>query len=99
VTLAQARALPKGRVTSALCLLGDASYSLYLLHTLVFCAVRMFVPRLFSPVEHQWVYATILVCAAIGVAIVVYLHFERPLTKMLQRRISTVAVKMKERPA
>lgn len=97
--LAPAKALPEGRVTNALRLLGDASYSLYLLHPLVFGAVRRLVTPIFSPVEHQWVYATILVCTAVGVAIVVYLHFERPLTKMLQRRIATVTAKMKEQPA
>ena len=98
-TLAQARALPDGRVTKALCLLGDASFSLYLLHTLVFCTVRMYVPKHLSPVAHPWVYATLLVCSAIGVAIAVYLHFERPLTKMLQRRIAMMLVTSRPQPA
>jgi exopolysaccharide production protein ExoZ len=83
-TLANVKAA-SSRLWAPLVLLGDSSYALYLLHT--------FTPRLsheatrfINPADHIWLYAAILVCTAVGVAVAVYLLLEQPLTRFLNRR-------------
>jgi exopolysaccharide production protein ExoZ len=68
-------------------LLGDASYSLYLVHPLTFPLVRWTVGRWFDFSGAPWLYAAIAWLAAIAAAIVCYLAFERPITRALQRRL------------
>ena len=68
-------------------LLGDASYSLYLVHPLTFPVLRWTVGRLFVGTDAGWVYAAIAWLAAIAVSVVCYLIFERPITRVLQRRL------------
>jgi peptidoglycan/LPS O-acetylase OafA/YrhL len=68
-------------------LLGDASYSLYLVHPLTFPLVRWTVGRLFVGTDAGWLYAAIVWLAAIAASVVCYLVFERPITRALQRRL------------
>ena len=68
-------------------LLGDASYSLYLVHPLTFPLVRWTIGRWFDFSQIPWVYAGIAYVAAIAASIVCYLAFERPITRALQRRL------------
>jgi peptidoglycan/LPS O-acetylase OafA/YrhL len=77
-----------GAAGRALGFLGDVSYSLYLVHVLAFPLAR----RAFAPftgsLPGQIGYLLALIAASVAAAIVCYLAFERPLTRMLQRRIS-----------
>ena len=68
-------------------LLGDASYSLYLVHPLTFPLLRWTVGRLFVGTEAGWLYAAIVWLAAIAASVVCYFVFERPITRALQRRL------------
>jgi len=68
-------------------LLGDASYSLYLVHPLTFPLVRWTVGRWFDFSQMPWVYAGIAFSAAVAASIVCYLLFERPITRALQLRL------------
>jgi peptidoglycan/LPS O-acetylase OafA/YrhL len=79
-----------GAVGRAFAFLGDASYSLYLLHPLTIDAARRFLPRLIDPAAFPWVYALALIALAVAVAVVAYLVFEKPVTRALQGRIRGV---------
>jgi peptidoglycan/LPS O-acetylase OafA/YrhL len=68
-------------------LLGDASYSLYLVHPLTFPLVRWTVGRWFDFSAAPWLYAAIAFLAAIAASVLCYLLFERPITRALQRRL------------
>jgi peptidoglycan/LPS O-acetylase OafA/YrhL len=68
-------------------LLGDASYSLYLVHPLAFPLVRWTVGRWFDFSSVPWVYAAIAFLAAIAASVACYWVFERPITRALQRRL------------
>ena len=68
-------------------LLGDASYSLYLVHPLTFPLVRWTIGRWFDFSSVPWLYAAIAYAAAIAASIVCYLMFEKPITRALQRRL------------
>jgi exopolysaccharide production protein ExoZ len=68
-------------------LLGDASYSLYLVHPLTFPLVRWTIGRFFVGTDLGWVYAAIAWIAAIAASVACYLIFERPITRALQRRL------------
>jgi len=68
-------------------LLGDASYSLYLVHPLTFPLVRWTVGRLFVGTDAGWVYAAIAWLVAIAASVACYLVFERPITRALQGRL------------
>ena len=68
-------------------LLGDASYSLYLVHPLTFPLVRWTIGRAFDFSQIPWVYAGIAYVAAIAASVACYLAFERPITRALQRRL------------
>ncbi len=68
-------------------LLGDASYSLYLVHPLTFPLVRWTIGRLFVGTDAGWVYAAIVWLVAIAASVACYLVFERPITRALQGRL------------
>ena len=79
--LALARETPaSGPVARVFVFLGDASYSLYLVHAIVIPAVRRLMPA-FDPVLMPWLYALALIGASIAAACVSYLWFERPITR------------------
>lgn len=66
-------------------LLGDASYSLYLVHPLTFPLVRWTIGRWFDFSGAPWLYAAIAWASAVAASIVCYRMFERPITRALQR--------------
>jgi exopolysaccharide production protein ExoZ len=89
--LALARDTPAaGPVARFFGFLGDASYSLYLVHALVIPGARRAMPT-FDGALMPWLYALVLVGASIAAAIVSYLWFERPITRVLQRWIGRSA--------
>ena len=70
-------------------LLGDASYSLYLFHLPVLLVFKQLGPRLALPWQDAatpWLVGLAITTVAIVVALVAYLCFERPLTRLLRRR-------------
>lgn len=75
---------PAGRFFGVL---GDASYSLYLVHPLTFPLLRWTIGRWFDFSAVPWVYAAIAYLAAIAMSVVCYLAFEKPITRALQRRL------------
>jgi peptidoglycan/LPS O-acetylase OafA/YrhL len=70
-------------------LLGDASYSLYLVHPLTFPLVRWTAGRWFDFSGAPWLYAAIAWTLAIAASIVCYLAFERSITRVLQRQLKS----------
>lgn len=68
-------------------LLGDASYSLYLVHGLVYAVVHWTLARWIDFSPFPWVYALLAFLLAIAGGLCSYLLFERPATRMLQRWI------------
>jgi exopolysaccharide production protein ExoZ len=67
--------------------LGDASYSLYLFHTLTLTLPRLVLTRWIDPAAAPWLYVAAMLVAALLPGILIYLFVEQPLTKTLQRWI------------
>jgi exopolysaccharide production protein ExoZ len=63
---------------------GDASYSLYLTHTITLSALGLVWAQVFEPLGWQ-LFVLAGITAAIAVAFVVYICFERPVTVALKR--------------
>jgi len=73
-------------------LLGEASYALYLLHTLVLWACRMLAIRLGFPVaDAPWAYAGGVMLAAVAASVVAHRFFDQPITEWLRRRFVPAA--------
>jgi exopolysaccharide production protein ExoZ len=70
--------------------LGDASYSLYLVHSIAIPLPRQLFPRLIDPATHPWLYAALLLCTAVAAASFVHVLFERPVTRILQRTVKSI---------
>ena len=70
--------------------LGDASYSIYLVHPFMVAAPRLILFGLagdgVTVPPHPWLYAGTQFAAAIAVGVMVHLAFERPVTRYLRRR-------------
>jgi exopolysaccharide production protein ExoZ len=60
-----------GPVWRGLSFLGDASYSLYLVHSLAITLPRRLFPQLVNPATSPWLYAALLVATALSAAVVV----------------------------
>jgi len=88
LALADSTAKP-GPMWRTLSLLGDASYSLYLLHPLAITLPRRLFPHFVNPATSPWLYAALLLAMAVGAAVLGHLLFERPVTRFLQRRITS----------
>ena len=67
--------------------LGDASYSLYLFHTLSLPLSYIVLGRWIAPASAPWLYVVVLYVVAIVPGILIYLIVEQPLTSILQRWI------------
>jgi exopolysaccharide production protein ExoZ len=78
-------------VTRAFAFLGDASYSLYLVHFLVFVIVYRVLKPWFDLPPMPWIYGVALLSASIAAALLSYVLFERPITRFLQARIGKPA--------
>jgi exopolysaccharide production protein ExoZ len=78
-----------GPILASVVFLGDASYALYLTHTLSFAFLGWIAAELaFNPLEHLWPYAGAMFAMSLMIAAVTHLIFERPITGLLQRRIN-----------
>jgi exopolysaccharide production protein ExoZ len=88
LALADCTAKP-GPAGPALSFLGDASYSLYLVHPLAITLPRRVFPHVVDPASSPWLFAGLLLMVAVSAAIAVHLMFERPITRYLQRRIAS----------
>jgi exopolysaccharide production protein ExoZ len=76
------------RVANAFCLLGNASYALYLVHPFVFVFPRRLLPDVATTVSSPALYGLLLLGCSIAAAILVHLTFEKPTTQMLRRGVS-----------
>lgn len=75
-----------GTITHTAVLLGDASYSIYLLHPMVIRALRIFWEKMaLSSTLPGWMFVLTVVIATIVISLVAYRWFERPLTNWLQK--------------
>jgi len=75
----------EGALARVLGAIGDASYSLYLLHPFVIrCFRELWGHGLIDAAAWPWAYAALVVAGAIAAALVSYRFFERPVTRVLQ---------------
>jgi exopolysaccharide production protein ExoZ len=88
-----------GAPTRIFAVIGDASYSLYLVHPFAFAAVRRAVTSLYDFSSMQWVFAAVLVCAALVAALGCYYAFERPVTRRLKAWLVPATPQRTARPS
>jgi peptidoglycan/LPS O-acetylase OafA/YrhL len=67
-------------------LLGDASYSLYLLHPLVIATMGQTLAPWFGFSSAPWLAAFVMIVGSVAVSIAAHTLFERPMTRWLQGR-------------
>lgn len=67
--------------------IGDASYSIYLIHTLMITLPRVLLARYIAPADAPWLYVALMVVLAFVPGILAYLWLEKPLLVYLQRKI------------
>jgi exopolysaccharide production protein ExoZ len=67
--------------------LGNASYSLYLLHPIVFIVAGRILFNRIGPAGGPWAWAVLLFVLSLTAAALCYLLFEKPATRALQRRL------------
>lgn len=73
----------------ALTRLGDASFSLYLVHSALFIAIHDVVSRVTDPHRFDPVaYAVLLVAASVAAALALFRFFEAPVTRRLQAMVA-----------
>jgi peptidoglycan/LPS O-acetylase OafA/YrhL len=72
------------KVSRAFCVLGDASYSLYLVHPFVFVFPRRVVPDLAHAVMSPWIYALLLLSGSVATALLVHRFVEKPVIRILR---------------
>ena len=81
------------RIADAFCLLGNASYPLYLVHPFVFVFPRRLFPDVVTTVSSPALYGLVLLACGIAAAIFVHLTIEKPTARMLRGAIfRTLAV-------
>jgi exopolysaccharide production protein ExoZ len=68
--------------------LGNASYSLYLLHPIILAGGRRILFNRTGLSSAPWVWALILFILSLAAAALCYLLFEKPVTRALQRRLA-----------
>jgi exopolysaccharide production protein ExoZ len=77
-----------GPIARALVFLGDASYSIYLVHWLAILALTALVAYLRLDIAAApWAYVAAQALFALVASVAVYLVFEKPVTRALQRRL------------
>ncbi|HEX3500439.1 MAG TPA: acyltransferase [Stellaceae bacterium] len=78
-----------GIVTRAFCFLGEASYSIYLVHPFALTAPRLLHFGLsgneIAPPAQPWLYASLQLVAALAAGVIVHVGIERPITRALRR--------------
>ena len=91
---------PAARRWRLLVTLGDASYSIYLVHALVILTLPVVVHKLAIDVSlWPWTYVAVVALAMLGASLAVYVLFERPVTRALQRRFLSRPRKSDAEPA
>ncbi|HEY1363733.1 MAG TPA: acyltransferase [Xanthobacteraceae bacterium] len=88
LVLSRATAKP-GPVQRGLNLLGNASYSLYLVHPWAITLPRRFFPQLLNPAQWPWLAAALVLAFTLGLSLLVHLLVERPITRKLQRQVTS----------
>jgi exopolysaccharide production protein ExoZ len=81
------RPVPRNRFWRLSGFLGDASYSLYLVHTLAIGVPFMVLGKWIAPATAPWFYLVCMLIATTVPPLLVYLFVEKPLTEALQRKI------------
>lgn len=87
VTLAKAP-LKSGPLARGVSFLGDASYSLYLVHPIAVTLPRRLLGPYLNGAAAPLLHAALLLAVAIAAACMVHVVFERPVTRYLQDRIA-----------
>ena len=67
--------------------LGNASYSLYLLHPIVLIVAGRLLFNRIGPAGGPWAWAALLFALSLTAAALCYLFFEKPVTRALHRRL------------
>ena len=67
--------------------IGDASYSVYLIHTLTIALPRLLLARYIAPADAPWLYVGLMVVLAFVPGILAYVYLEKPLLDYFQRKI------------
>lgn len=79
-----------GRLARVFLFLGDASYSIYLVHPFALTAPRLLHFGLagdgVAPPSQPWLYAALQLAAALAAGVIVHLAVELPITRALRRR-------------
>jgi peptidoglycan/LPS O-acetylase OafA/YrhL len=82
------KGIKRGSIAASAVFLGDVSYALYLTHFLSFVFIAWVAAGLaLNPVDYVWPYFGVMVAMSLLVASATHFGFERPLTKLLQRRL------------
>ena|SRR5271165_1464281 len=76
-----------GRIGTALAFLGDASYSLYLVHPIALLVLRRVLLTLIDPITAPRLYAVVFFVGPVLAAVFIYLAFEKPVTRWLRRTL------------
>ena len=89
-----------GKAASFATLLGDASYSIYLLHPLVIRVVRILWEKIGSTSTiSPWIFVGVIIVATVVVSLAAYRWFEKPFTAWLQKRGGSTASSLSYRSA
>jgi peptidoglycan/LPS O-acetylase OafA/YrhL len=67
--------------------IGDASYSIYLIHTLTISLPRLFLARYIAPADAPWLYVALMTVLAFVPGLLAYMYLEKPLLDYFQRKI------------
>ena len=67
--------------------LGDASYSIYLVHTITLGVPRLLFSRWIDPTVWPWFYVAAMLAVMMAASLLFYLYVEKPVIAALQRRI------------
>jgi exopolysaccharide production protein ExoZ len=67
--------------------IGDASYSIYLIHPLTITIPRVLLAKYVAPADAPWLYVGLMIVLAFVPGIVAYIWFEKPLLDYFQRKI------------
>src|SRR5690606_80926 len=77
------------RVERLVAALGDASYALYLVHPFIVRPLRLVVIAAgFAGIGAAWGYVALALIASVVAALLIHRRFERPLMRLLRRRVA-----------
>jgi peptidoglycan/LPS O-acetylase OafA/YrhL len=79
--------VPRNAFWKTLAYFGDASYSIYLFHTLTLTLPRILLARWIEPASAPLLYLVAMLLCAVVPGLIIYRFVEKPLTAALRRRI------------